>query len=387
MKNSFLPISLIVLVVSIFSCQPDDSGSTIPPSRDRGVQGIVDAEKIQAFLNNHTYNDLDFEVTNGVDRVKSEGLTDKDIQFIRIVNAETGGKIELTEAQKKISSGKKLLDSPLLDSIPNINVGGTNHTVYFLKIREGKGKLVTNVDPVFVAYKAYTISNEFDQPDTTIGLGFNFDKNERPVWLNNTINITGFSSVTSLFKTAIPISSKEIDEIKDERERLLSQCQVFKTEADGAISTIDNSYGIGVIFIPSGLGYYDISRPRNESGIIGANVLLGSYSNLLLSFTLYNTEYTDFDNDGIPSILEDLNRNNDYSDDDTDGDGSPNFSDADDDGDGIPTLREIIIEDTNDKIDSNCDGIFTNDRNILFLDTNEGGGNGILDHLDPTIRL
>ncbi len=50
------------------------------------------------------------------------------------------------------------------------------------------------------------------------------------------------------------------------------------------------------------------------------------------------------DNDGVPAQLEDLNGNGDLFDDDTDGDGIPNFLDTDDDNDNVPTSVEIIDE-------------------------------------------
>ncbi|WP_142785663.1 hypothetical protein [Changchengzhania lutea] len=46
------------------------------------------------------------------------------------------------------------------------------------------------------------------------------------------------------------------------------------------------------------------------------------------------------DDDGIPAELEDINGNGDLSDDDTDGDGIPNYLDFDDDGDNVRTKDE-----------------------------------------------
>ncbi|WP_406683970.1 hypothetical protein N1F78_14950 [Seonamhaeicola sp. MEBiC1930] len=53
------------------------------------------------------------------------------------------------------------------------------------------------------------------------------------------------------------------------------------------------------------------------------------------------TVLTEDDNDGIPSELEDINENGDLTDDDTDGDGIPNYKDADDDGDNVLTKNEL----------------------------------------------
>ncbi len=52
----------------------------------------------------------------------------------------------------------------------------------------------------------------------------------------------------------------------------------------------------------------------------------------------------DHDNDGIPTVYEDYNNNDSWEDDDTDGDGIPNYLDADDDNDGIDTKEELFQE-------------------------------------------
>jgi uncharacterized Zn-binding protein involved in type VI secretion len=69
----------------------------------------------------------------------------------------------------------------------------------------------------------------------------------------------------------------------------------------------------------------------------------------------------DHDQDGVPSKEEDLNRNGDFRDDDTDGDGIPNFLDVDDDNDGLLTSFE----------------------NSFYVDFNgDGDGDGISNYLD-----
>ncbi|SFD24884.1 hypothetical protein [Algibacter pectinivorans] len=79
------------------------------------------------------------------------------------------------------------------------------------------------------------------------------------------------------------------------------------------------------------------------------------------------TVLTEDDNDGIPAELEDLNGNGNYDDDDTDGDGIPNYIDADDDGDNILTKDE--------NPDPNGDGDLS--------DAQDTDGDGIPDYLDP----
>ncbi|WP_345276527.1 hypothetical protein [Litoribaculum gwangyangense] len=81
---------------------------------------------------------------------------------------------------------------------------------------------------------------------------------------------------------------------------------------------------------------------------------------------IINTTLVEDDNDGILAILEDINGNGNLEDDDTDGDGLPNYIDADDDGDNILTRDEN--PDTN------------NDGNLS--DAQDTDGDGTPDYLD-----
>jgi gliding motility-associated-like protein len=76
----------------------------------------------------------------------------------------------------------------------------------------------------------------------------------------------------------------------------------------------------------------------------------------------------DHDQDGVPSKEEDLNRNGDFNDDDTDGDGKPNYLDTDDDQDTIPTIFENFFA-TIYSGDSDGDGIL----NYLDVDDDNDG--------------
>jgi hypothetical protein len=85
---------------------------------------------------------------------------------------------------------------------------------------------------------------------------------------------------------------------------------------------------------------------------------------------VFTTILLEDDNDGIPAINEDINGNGDLTDDDTDGDGIPNYLDDDDDGDNVLTKNE----DDNDDGDNNP---FTNPKNTdgedqpNYLDTDD----------------
>jgi LPXTG-motif cell wall-anchored protein len=117
----------------------------------------------------------------------------------------------------------------------------------------------------------------------------------------------------------------------------------------------------------------------------------------------------DDDNDSIPSVNEDVNKDGDYRD-DTDADGKPNYLDKDDDGDGIDTKYEKpdpnadgdpqdAVDTDKDKTpdyldpDDDGDGFPTKDESP---DENKDGKpddakdtdkDGIPDYLDPTFLI
>ncbi len=381
MKNTFIYINILLLgFFGISSCQQDDVNLPESSARDLQTQANLDDQKIRALLTNYTFNDKDFEIINGVDKVKDSGYTHENIKFIRIKD-NNGTTISLTEDQKAVSTGTSLIDSDFLDSIPGIQSGNVNYTAYFLKLREGKGKPVTIDDPVLTTYKGELLGDTAESFVTNqITIGDFFDKQTIPVWSSIINGNLGFTEIVSKFKTAIPIPNDEFDKISDPNQLLLKQCQVFVNTDTGEIGdTIENSYGIAVAFIPSGIGF----GPGSVTNTNGSDI--SPYQNLIYSFTLFNTEYTDQDNDGIPSLLEMTSEEGSIDPTiDTDNDGMPDFRDNDDDGDGRLTILEVEVMDNFPDIDSNCDGVFTNDNDVEFLDEN---GNGIFDHLDNTIRV
>ncbi|GAA4975306.1 hypothetical protein [Algibacter aquimarinus] len=79
-----------------------------------------------------------------------------------------------------------------------------------------------------------------------------------------------------------------------------------------------------------------------------------------------NTTLVEDDNDGILAALEDINGNGNLEDDDTDGDGLPNYIDADDDGDNILTINENPDPDEDD----------------IITDAQDTDGDGTPDYLD-----
>ena len=85
------------------------------------------------------------------------------------------------------------------------------------------------------------------------------------------------------------------------------------------------------------------------------------------------------DNDGIPAYLEDLNGNGDLNDDDTDGDGIPNYMDVDDDGDNVLTVSEgVTFEDGMTLADLDANALDTDEDGIPNYRDNDDDDDGVL---------
>lgn len=186
-----------------------------------------------------------------------------------------------------------------------VNHNDIDYKLYYLKLIEGAGDSITRYDSVFVKYRGFLL-------DST-----KFDSNEViPNWfrLNGTYN-----SQFNVFVEPTIAAWKELIP--------MFRAGINNTEEDGPISFEDS--GSGILFIPSGMAY----GPGGSSSI-GPNECL-----IFFIETNYRSK-SDFDNDGVLDAIEDVNGDGFVIDDDTDGDGIPDFADPDDDGDGIPTKDE-----------------------------------------------
>ncbi|MEY3499480.1 MAG: hypothetical protein RL308_1149 [Bacteroidota bacterium] len=195
-----------------------------------------------------------------------------------------------------------------------------NYKIYYLKLREGTNQSTTAVDSVYVSYKGIL---------TTDG---QFDYSESPVWFQLQTVVAAWGEIIPLFKTG-----------------------TYDT-AEGPNPTTFSNFGAGVMFLPSGLGYYN-QIP---------SAYIPSYSPLIFSFKLKSQRYRDHDRDGILS-KDEVNPavpNQKPEDYDSDGDGFANMYDLDDDGDHYLTKNEIH---------KNANGT------IIFEDTD---GDGIPNYLD-----
>lgn len=308
--NKFLLIGLTAFLV--FSCDKDDDGTETVPPRDRGEVAIEDDQEIIEYLSTHFYNYEEFENP-------SEDF-DYQIEFDTIEGANAD-KTPIIDSEKLITR--------------TVNFAGVDQQLYILKIREGAGEKPAFTDSTYVAYKGQLLSDAV------------FESNlKSPVWFN----LSGFEfrgSNGQIGKTPTPVKGF-IEALKEFRE-----ATGFEVQPDNTVKW-NNDYGIGAVFLPSGLGYFNTTKPA-----------IPAYSPLIFNINMYDVNQADHDRDGIPSFMEDLDEDGEVYDDDTDEDGLSNHSDPDDDGDGTPTRDEIEIME---------------DGTIIFTDSNN---DGTPDYLDP----
>jgi len=306
---------LLLAGVTIVSCKKsDDDDIVLIPLRDYQEQYNVDNANIEEYLN--TYY---FTVT------QSPGnQTDQDVTFTKITDPASQPSIM---SYLNSASYPKLLRR-------DIDLHGILYKTYYLVLREGTGTSPMNTDAVLTAYKGeYLTRVEKTAKDPEYVKTTQFEEvkfPQSPLDLFGTI--MGWSELFPQFKTGDS-----------------------STNPDGS-AKYDN-FGAGVLFLPSGLGYY--ASPPGASNI-------PAYAPLIFSIKLYSYKRMDHEYnvsngviipnpDGVYDYQEDLNHdgyvrdyrnttlypNKPVNPDDTDGDGIPDFLDQDDDGDGYSTRFEI----------------------------------------------
>ncbi|NND11810.1 MAG: hypothetical protein HKN96_11425 [Flavobacteriaceae bacterium] len=315
MKLGKYLFALMVLVLAMNSCQKDDDSDVqAAPPRDRGEQYLVDLDSIEEYLSTHFYNYEEF-ATN-------PNSTDFEILFDTI-------------------AGDNSDKTPLIDQVSSkmvLDADDVEYKLYYLVVREGLGDQPKFADSTYLDYKGTLIN------DTT------FDSSPNPVWFDLVSVVQGFREIAKEFKGSTS----------------------FVENPDGTFTYQD--YGIGAMFIPSGLAYF------NEPPF---GVPL--YSPLVFRFNLYLANESDHDRDHVPSYLEDLDGNENFSlaGDDTDEDNLADFVDADDDNDGTLTRDEDLEPDPDLSVDSNGDGDPTNDIGDGNPMNDDTDGDGIPNYLDP----
>lgn len=276
--NKYLKLALIIVFgltligLTMTSCNKNDTPTYDVAIREYPVQYTADLDSINKYLKTHYISSVD---------------ADFNITFAKI---PTGGTQLSIRAQQNYP----------LDSIDVQNDDhGVKYKVYYLKLNQGTNESTTAVDSVYVSYKGSLLN------DVT------FDYTDTPIWFQLESVVAGWGEILPLFKTG-----------------------TYDTAPGPNPSTFSN-FGAGVMFLPSGLAYYN-QMPSS---------LIPSYSPLIFSFKLKSQKSRDHDRDGIlskyevadPTLANPKPKPKDF---DSDGDGIPNFYDIDDDGDHFMTKIE-----------------------------------------------
>ncbi|RYD91956.1 MAG: FKBP-type peptidylprolyl isomerase [Sphingobacteriales bacterium] len=274
MNRYFKAFALVSLITLAASCKKDDDGTV--PLRDYTVQYATEKALIEEYLKTHYIASVDANYNVDLQAIP-EGGTQTSIW----------DQTEYPLLSKDVQS----LDE---DNVPL-------YKVYYLMLRQGNGDQPTRADRAVIAYRGTLLD------------GTQFDYNPFPstaLALSGTIE--GWQEIVPLFKGGTYVDNPG--------------------SPDPA--TFEN-YGAGVMFLPSGLAYYNAT----------ASALTPAYSPMVFTFKLFSIDFLDSDGDGLQNRYE-TDGVTDIAHYDTDGDGTANYLDTDDDGDGYLTRNEILIPGT-----------------------------------------
>tara|TARA_B100000579_G_scaffold29104_1_gene20416 strand:- start:1062 stop:2039 length:978 start_codon:yes stop_codon:yes gene_type:complete len=313
-----LYILLITILLLGFSCGDDDDDGIVEiPEADRTEQQVIDNDSLVSFLQSH-YVDESLLTNNPT------------ILF---------NEIEINQLPEDGELPNPDQNSLLIDLVETLTTTyfDVEYEYYILKINQGGSDNSPNFsDKVRVSYEGTLM-------DDTV-----FDSSSTPVDFDLTSTIAGWGRVLPEYNNA----------------------EDFIVNSDGTVTY--NNPGIGIMFLPSGLGYYSAA-----AGTVPV------YSNLIFKFKVFQSEVNDHDFDNVPSHLEDLNGDYDLTNDDTDDDTFADFIDSDDDNDGTLTIDEDLEPDSDLTVDRDGDGDPTNDIGDGDPTNDDTDGDGIPNYLDP----
>ena len=313
-----LYILLITILLVGFSCGDDDDDGIIEvPEADRTEQQVIDNDSLVSFLQSN-YVDASILTNNPT------------ISFTEININQLPDDGELPNPDQ---------NSLLIDIVETLTTTyfDVEYEYYILKINQGGSENSPNFsDKVRVSYEGTLM-------DDTV-----FDSSSTPVDFDLTSTIAGWGRVLPEFNIA----------------------EDFVINSDGTVTY--NNPGIGIMFLPSGLGYYSAA-----AGTVPV------YSNLIFKFKVFQSELNDHDFDNVPSHLEDINGDYDLTNDNSDDDTFADFVDSDDDNDGTLTIDEDLEPDIDLTVDRDGDGDPTNDIGDGDPTNDDTDGDGTPNYLDP----
>lgn len=347
MKIKTLKFSLFLfaLVAVFISCEPDDDVTGTFTEADRTEQQVIDDSTLVAYLSTHYYNSSLFETGS------NHKFTD--IVITELPKDDEGNYLDMPDPDQNTL----LVDAVEIHTTEYLDVA---YKYYILRLNQGEGESPKFTDAVRVRYEGTSILTESV-----------FDSRVSPIDFPLVGNgFTTFGTIRA-WQLVMPSFNAASD---------------FSVDGNGIVNF--NNFGLGVMFVPSGLAYF--------SGISTGS----AYDNLIFKFELLQYEESDHDADGIPSYIEDLDGDLDPDNNDTDGDDFPNYIDLDDDGDDVATYDELFpntytvdtnIGETEPVLGANeyelsrttNSGVITIQTGTA-LDTNS---NGVLDYLDDTVTI
>jgi FKBP-type peptidyl-prolyl cis-trans isomerase FkpA len=315
--NKFFKIFFLVTIGTLISkCSKSDTPATVPLN-DFTEQKIADNTIIETYLKEH--------------QLIVPNSTALDVEFKRVPNLDPDC---IWIKNQAIGA-----TYPLLSKTCKSN--DITYTIYYIKLQQGgalnlNAQKPCNLDGVWTAYKGRLMDKYVAPVTNPIGVittpatggtskddeGTVFDSNNSPnSFFDLDQVVRGWAEIFPLFKTGNYVANN-----------------------DGTTAYTD--FGAGVMFLPSGLGYFN--------GSVGS---IPSYSPLIFNFKLFEIRRNDHDGDGIKDFEEDLDgdgfiyttttngallkANSTFNIDDTDEDGYVNAYDGDDDGDFYLTKSEI----------------------------------------------
>ena len=317
-----MKLKLNIILISIlfvgFSCGDDGADNVIEvPEADRTEQQVIDNDSLVGYLQTHYVNE-------------SILINNQSILF---------NDFEINELPEDGNLPDPDQNTLLIDLVETFTTTyfDVEYEYYILKVNQGGSDNSPNFsDKVRVSYEGTLMDNTV------------FDSSITPVDFDLTSTIAGWGRVLPEFNNA----------------------EDFIINSDGTVTY--NNPGIGIMFLPSGLGYYSAA-----AGSVPV------YSNLIFKFKIYQSEFNDHDFDNVPSHLEDLDGDFDLTDDNSDDDSFADFVDGDDDNDGTLTIDEDLEPDTDLTLDRDGDGDPTNDIGDGDPTNDDTDGDGIPNYLDP----
>jgi hypothetical protein len=317
MNKIFKILLIAVIGLSISKCTTSDDTAEVVLN-DFTVQRDADNTVIETYLKEHEL------IVNP---------TTFDVEFKRVISLDSN----CMWVKNLKTTTNPNPQYPLLTKECTAN--DVKYTIYYIKLQEGGTTTINsrkpcNLDGVWAAYKG-RLMDEFVAKGTLVGgvattadtggisandEGTVFDSNDNPnSFFELDQVVRGWAEIFPLFKTGS-----------------------YLANADG--TTTYSDFGAGVMFLPSGLAYFN--------GSVGS---IPSYSPLIFNFKLFEIKRNDHDGDGIKDFEEDLDGDgyiyttaangaifiNGGNIDDTDSDGYVDVYDGDDDDDYYLTRTEI----------------------------------------------